>query len=120
MPEQVQDFYPTPSTVSTVMYYTGIDPRNGKDVYVCRNPHEKAMQRALIQYRNPGNYELVKEALIKAGRQDLIGFGSKCLIRPRTPNRNPQPQKKASADTGRKKTIRNVHKKKSKKSPGNP
>lgn len=120
MPEQVQDFYPTPSTVSTVMYYTGIDPRNGKDVYVCRNPHEKAMQRALIQYRNPGNYELVKEALIKAGRQDLIGFGPKCLIRPRTPNRNPQPQKKASADTGRKKTIRNVHKKKSKKSPGNP
>ena len=60
MPEQVQDFYPTPSTVSTVMYYTGIDPRNGKKVYVCRNPHEKAMQRALIQYRNPGNYELVR------------------------------------------------------------
>ncbi len=83
MPEQVQDFYPTPSTVSTVMYYTGIDPRNGKKVYVCRNPHEKAMQRALIQYRNPNNYELVKEALIKAGREDLIGFDKKCLIRPR-------------------------------------
>ena len=74
MPEQVQDFYPTPSTVSTVMYYTGIDPRDGKQVYVCRNPHEKAMQRALIQYRNPNNYELVREALVKGGREDLIGF----------------------------------------------
>ena len=71
MPEQVQDFYPTPSTVSTVMYYTGIDPRNGEPVYVCRNPHEKAMQRALIQYRNPKNHALVMEALIKGGREDL-------------------------------------------------
>ncbi len=83
MPEQVQDFYPTPSTVSTVMYYTGLDPRNMEPVYVCRNPHEKAMQRALIQYRNPKNYELVREALQKAGREDLIGFDKKCLIRPR-------------------------------------
>lgn len=83
MPEQVQDFYPTPSTVSTVMYYTGIDPRTGEKVFVCRNPHEKAMQRALIQYRDPQNYELVKEALLKAGRADLIGFGEKCLIPPR-------------------------------------
>ncbi|MBD5499702.1 MAG: YgiQ family radical SAM protein [Lachnospiraceae bacterium] len=83
MPEQVQDFYPTPSTISTVMYYTGIDPRNGEKVYVCRNPHEKAMQRALIQYRNPKNYELVYEALHKAGRTDLIGFDKKCLIPPR-------------------------------------
>ena len=74
MPEQVQDFYPTPSTLSTVMYYTGVDPRDGKPVYVCRNPHEKAMQRALIQYRNPKNYELVCEALTKAGRTDLIGY----------------------------------------------
>lgn len=82
MPEQVQDFYPTPSTVSTVMYYTGIDPRTGRKVYVCRNPHEKAMQRALIQYRDPRNYELVREALMQAGREDLIGFGGKCLIRP--------------------------------------
>ena len=82
MPEQVQDFYPTPSTVSTVMYYTGIDPRNGEKVYVCKNPHEKAMQRALIQYRNPKNRELVREALVRAGRKDLIGFGEKCLIRP--------------------------------------
>lgn len=83
MPEQVQDFYPTPSTVSTVMYYTGIDPRNGEKVYVCRNPHEKAMQRALIQYRDPKNYDLVSEALYKAGRTDLIGFDKKCLIPPR-------------------------------------
>ena len=83
MPEQVQDFYPTPSTVSTVMYYTGIDPRNGEKVYVCRNPHEKAMQRALIQYRDPENYDLVSEALHKAGRTDLIGFDKKCLIPPR-------------------------------------
>ncbi|MCM1027152.1 MAG: YgiQ family radical SAM protein [Roseburia sp.] len=83
MPEQVQDFYPTPSTLSTVMYYTGLDPRDGKPVYVCRNPHEKAMQRALIQYRDPKNYELVQEALWKAGRGDLIGYGEKCLIRPR-------------------------------------
>ena len=83
MPEQVQDFYPTPSTISTVMYYTGLDPRDMKPVYVCRNPHEKAMQRALIQYRNPKNYDLVYEALTKAGRTDLIGFDPKCLIRPR-------------------------------------
>lgn len=83
MPEQVQDFYPTPSTLSTVMYYTGLDPRDMKPVYVCRNPHEKAMQRALIQYRNPKNYDLVYEALTKAGREDLIGFDKKCLIRPR-------------------------------------
>lgn len=83
MPEQVQDFYPTPSTISTCMYYTGVDPRNMEPVYVARNPHEKAMQRALIQYRNPENYDLVKEALLKEHRQDLIGFDKKCLIPPR-------------------------------------
>ncbi len=83
MPEQVQDFYPTPSTISTCMYYTGLDPRTMEPVYVPTNPHEKAMQRALIQYRNPDNYDLVKEALIKAGREDLIGFDQKCLIKPR-------------------------------------
>ncbi len=81
-PQQVQDFYPTPGTVSTCMYYTGIDPLTMKPVYVADNPHEKAMQRALIQYRNPANYKLVKEALEKAGRTDLIGNGPKCLIRP--------------------------------------
>lgn len=83
MPEQVQDFYPTPSTISTCMYYTGVDPRNMEPVYVARNPHEKAMQRALIQYRNLENYDLVKEALLKEHRQDLIGFDKKCLIPPR-------------------------------------
>ena len=81
--EQVQDFYPTPSTISTCMYYTGVDPRTMQPVYVPHNPHEKAMQKALMMYRKPENYDLVKEALIKAGRQDLIGFDKKCLIRPR-------------------------------------
>lgn len=123
MPEQVQDFYPTPSTISTVMYYTGLDPRDLKPVYVCRDPHEKAMQRALIQYRNPKNYELVYEALTRAGRTDLIGYDKKCLIRPKrtdTPGKatrstgnatvrstggmNPKQKKKG-------KTIRNIHKK---------
>ena len=80
MPEQVQDFYPTPSTISTCMYYTGLDPRTMQKIYVPKSPHEKALQRALIQYRNPENYELVKEALKKAGREDLIGFGKECLI----------------------------------------
>ena len=83
MPEQVQDFYPTPSTISTCMYYTGLDPRTMEPVYVAHNPHEKAMQRALIQYRDPKNYDLVKEALLKTGHADLIGFDSKCLIPPR-------------------------------------
>lgn len=83
MPEQVQDFYPTPGTVSTCMYYTGIDPLTMNKVYVAKDPHEKAMQRALIQYRDPSNYELVKEALIKEHREDLIGFGKECLISPR-------------------------------------
>lgn len=83
MPEQVQDFYPTPSTLSTVMYYTGLDPRTMEPVYVPTDPHEKAMQRALIQYRDPKNYALVREALEKAGRTDLIGYDKTCLIRPR-------------------------------------
>ncbi len=83
MPQQVQDFYPTPSTISTCMYYTGLDPRTMEPVYVAHNPHEKAMQRALIQYREPKNYSLVKEALFKTGRTDLIGFDKKCLIPPR-------------------------------------
>ena len=87
MPEQVQDFYPTPSTISTCMYYTGLDPRTMKPVYVARNSHEKAMQRALIQYRDPNNYDLVKEALHKEKREDLIGFDKKCLIPPRKINK---------------------------------
>jgi len=94
-PEQVQDFYPTPSTLSTVMYYTGLDPRTMEKVYVPTDPHEKAMQRALIQYRNPKNYYLVHEALIKAHREDLIGSGPKCLIRavpPRAGGKTPPPK----------------------------
>ena len=92
MPEQVQDFYPTPSTISTCMYYTGVDPRTMKPVYVPHNPHEKAMQKALMMYRKPENYDLVKEALIKAGRQDLIGFDKKCLIAPRKTDRKGEHQ----------------------------
>ncbi len=94
MPEQVQDFYPTPSTISTCMYYTGYDCRTMEKVYVPRNPHEKAMQRALIQYRDPKNYDLVVEALRKAGRTDLIGFDKKCLVRPRKPAESGPGQKK--------------------------
>ena len=130
MPEQVQDFYPTPSTISTCMYYTGYDPRTMEPVYVPTNPHEKAMQRALIQYRNPKNYELVEEALTKAGRTDLIGFDKKCLIRPKSGFKPGFSQGKTGKDNGngkraespaggqrdrKKKTIRNVHKKSTKK-----
>ncbi len=96
-PEQVQDFYPTPSTLSSVMYYTGLDPRTMEKVYVPTDPHEKAMQRALIQYRNPKNYYLVREALLKAKREDLIGSGPKCLIRavpPRMSGHSAPPPKK--------------------------
>ncbi len=128
MPEQVQDFYPTPSTISTCMYYTGYDPRTMEKVYVPTNPHEKAMQRALIQYRNPKNYDLVEEALKKAGRTDLIGYDKICLIRPRysgggaygggtkpgsgqaAGSKGPGKQRDDKR-TGKKKTIRNVHKK---------
>ena len=81
-PEQVQDFYPTPGTLSTAMFYTGLDPRDMSEVYVPRSPEEKAMQRALMQYFLPQNRELVVKALRKAGRTDLIGFGPDCLIRP--------------------------------------
>lgn len=96
MPEQVQDFYPTPSTISTCMYYTGLDPRTMEPVYVPVNPHEKAMQRALIQYRDPKNRELVEEALQKSGRTDLIGFDKRCLIWPR------KREKKSKASNSRK------------------
>ena len=118
MPEQVQDFYPTPSTISTCMYYTGVDPRTMKPVYVPKNPHEKAMQRALIQYRNPKNYDLVIEALKSADRMDLVGFDKKCLIRPRQ-GKNAFVGKNFAEKHGqrmstskKKKAIRNVHKKK--------
>lgn len=131
MPEQVQDFYPTPSTISTCMYYTGYDPRTMEKVYVPVNPHEKAMQRALIQYRNPKNYELVSDALRAAGRTDLIGYDKKCLIRPKTgapgglsdnktgknygSGRKPDAREGGCQREHKKKTIRNVHKKAGKK-----
>ena len=110
MPEQVQDFYPTPGTISTCMYYTGLDPTTLRDddpstmqtVYVPRDPHEKAMQRALIQYRDPQNYALVKEALVREGRQDLIGFGEQFLIPPRQVGKTGKPgTKKAVRPAGR-------------------
>ena len=101
MPEQVQDFYPTPSTISTCMYYTGLDPRTMEEVYVPKSPHEKALQRALIQYRNPKNHALVVEALTKAGRTDLIGFGKECLIRPRIT----KAESDKNAKSARKKTL---------------
>lgn len=116
MPEQVQDFYPTPSTISTCMYYTGVDPRTMEKVYVPINPHEKAMQRALIQYRNPKNYDLVLEALKIADRMDLVGYDKKCLIRPRQ-NKQQQlekPRQSQNKKPKKKKAIRNVHKKKNK------
>ncbi len=86
-PEQVQDFYPTPGTVSTCMYYTGLDPYTMKEVYVATSPHEKMLQRSLLQYYDPAKAPLVREALIKAGRRDLIGYSDKCLVRPASENR---------------------------------
>lgn len=121
MPEQVQDFYPTPSTISTCMYYTGVDPRDMKPVYVPKNPHEKAMQRALIQYRDPKNYDLVMEALKKCGRMDLVGFDRHCLIRPRKmtvskqgsgSKQSPRSGQGSDLKNRKKRSIRNVHKKK--------
>lgn len=141
MPEQVQDFYPTPSTMSTCMYYTGVDPATMQKIYVPRDVKEKAMQRALIQFKNPANYDIVYTALKKAGRDDLIGFDKHCLIRPRrqystgsvaTGNKVSEKQNKPSKSKNikarntknantkntntdiprKKKAIRNVHKKK--------
>lgn len=134
-PEQVQDFYPTPSTISTCMYYTGVDPLTMEPIYVPKDPHEKAMQRALMQYRTPGNKELVKEALRIAHREDLIGYGPRCLIRPDEQKAGSAAGRKGAAGradgrayagggmrngktqgtsqrTGKKKTIRNTHAKK--------
>lgn len=116
MPEQVQDFYPTPSTLSTCMYYTGVHPLTMEKVYVPKAPHEKAIQRALIQFRNPANAELVREGLKMAGREDLIGYGPKCLIRPKKEEKRAASKATAGAEkpkkTGKRKTIRNIHKKK--------
>lgn len=85
-PRQVQDFYPTPGTISTCMYYTGLDPRTMKHVYVPKTPEEKRMQRALLQFKDPANARIVRTALIKAGRGDLIGYGENCLIAPENKN----------------------------------
>ena len=119
MPEQVQDFYPTPSTISTCMYYTGLDPRTMESVYVPKLENEKRMQRALLQYRKPENYDIVKEALIKADRLDLIGFDDKCLIKPKESDKGrisvikrQSEMKKQDQIRKNKPRIRNVHKKK--------
>ena len=100
-PQQVQDFYPTPGTTSTCMFYTGLDPKSLKPVYVAKSPEEKAMQRALLQYKNPANYHLVANALKKLGREDLIGFGNECLIRPK----HSGGKKDVSNNTGRKNAV---------------
>jgi len=116
-PEQVQDFYPTPGTISTVMYYTGIHPMTGKSVYVCRDYREKQMQRALLQYSKPDNYSLVREALIIAGREDLIGNGENCLIKDRKNSAQSFSKnasfnsKSKSSNSGRAKTSGNSNKK---------
>ncbi|MBE6825122.1 MAG: YgiQ family radical SAM protein [Ruminococcaceae bacterium] len=93
-PDQVQDFYPTPGTVSTCMYYTGLDPYTLKEVYVAKSPHEKALQRALLQYFKPQNKDLVVEALVKAGRRDLIGTGRNCLVNATIPAKYEQKKQK--------------------------
>lgn len=124
-PEQVQDFYPTPSTLSTCMYYTGIHPLTGEKVYVPKSPREKAIQRALMQYKNPANRALVLEGLKIAGRMNLVGYGSKCLLRPERGAAGRAKEEASPGFTGKnraknaappkKKAIRNVHKKKTQK-----
>ncbi|MBQ7596880.1 MAG: YgiQ family radical SAM protein [Clostridia bacterium] len=96
-PEQVQDFYPTPGTISTCMFYTGLDPYTMKKVYVAKTPEEKAMQRALLQYYDPSNAALVTKALHKAGREDLIGFSEKCLVKPSGTQKNQSYKKQNTA-----------------------
>ena len=116
-PEQVQDFYPTPGTASTVMYYTGINPLDMKRVYAPDDYREKLMQRALLQYRRPENRNLVREALIKAGREDLIGFDNNCLVKPdmrvgsdyMNSAKNVKPTKKTDAKPDKK--VKNTSKK---------
>ena len=107
-PEQVQDFYPTPGTLSTCMYYTGIDPRTMKPVYVPRDPHEKAMQRALMQWKRPEKRALVREALHRTHREDLIGFGKDCLLRPEKhfKAQTEKPAARGKAGKGAKQTVR--------------
>ena len=114
-PEQVQDFYPTPSTLSTCMYYTGIHPLTKEPVYIPKDPHEKEIQRALMQYKNPANRKLVLEGLMRADRMDLVGYGPKCLLRPEK-GQGERKERAADGQKGRRKrkTIRNIHGKKHK------
>jgi uncharacterized radical SAM protein YgiQ len=100
-PEQVQDFIPTPGSLSTCMYYTGLNPLTGEKVYVAKDPHEKKLQRALMQFRNPKNYDLVFEALTKAKRPDLIGYDKNCLIRPPRNHKQLHSDTDIKAKTGR-------------------
>lgn len=115
-PEQVQDFYPTPGTISTAMFYTELDPYTLEPVFVAKTPHEKSMQRALMQYFNPQNHDLVEEALIKCGRRDLIGAGADCLIKPGLLSKNIALQKnnklKRNNSSANRKGKNNVKKKK--------
>ena len=104
-PEQVQDYYPTPGTASTVMFYTGINPLDMKSVYVATDYHEKQLQRALLQYNRPQNAALVREALVKLEREDLIGYGAECLVRP---ERIDSPQKRAGTQRGSGKGARSI------------
>lgn len=97
MPEQVQDFYPTPGTLATCMWYTGLDPRTMKPVFVPKSPHDKALQRALMQWRKPQNRKLVLEALRRTGREDLIGYGKHCLVKPDRGEQPPQPAHRAGS-----------------------
>ncbi len=101
-PEQVQDFYPTPGTASTVMFYTGINPLTGKSVYCETDEHKKKLQRSLLQYSRPENANYVREALEKLGRRDLIGYGKECLVRPAQSKHKPQPKQKAHRPQKRK------------------
>lgn len=111
-PEQVQDYYPTPGTISTAMYYTELDPYTLEKVFVAKNPHDKALQRALMQYFNPKNYDLVYEALKKAGRSDLIGTSAKCLIKQKANDRaNVRNQVNYKYDKKRKNNIQKRKKK---------
>ncbi|MGL5753533.1 MAG: YgiQ family radical SAM protein [Paraclostridium sp.] len=122
-PEQVQDFYPTPGTLSTTMFYTGLDPLTMNPVYVPKSKHEKAMQRALLQYKAPRNYDLVHAALIEAGREDLIGLGHRCLIKPKDirpyANRVSGNKNKNSNSKGRKSNDRNTNNRNSKNESSN-
>ena len=122
MPEQVQDFYPTPGTISTCIFYTGLDPYTLEKAYVPRTPQEKALQRALLQYFRPENHDIVEQALIRAGRTDLIGNSPACLIRPSQKYRQAQAAsssaktgKPQTRSSGKKSPIRSISKNKGKK-----